>query len=272
MRLRVMMQVERETVLPLNCQHQLSSAVYALLERADPDYARFLHGQGYAPPEDGAEAKGMPRRFKGFTFGPLSARCSRVDTSRRDEPQLVVAPGPIEWQVASPLDQFLHTFASGLLQDGQLRIGAALLAVQSAETLPSPQWQSQEQGEETRRFRCLSPVVASATQSGNVPGQRQARYLRPDDPEWSERLTANLRGKCAALKVPLPDDAHIRVTWDAEYLKRRKGTKLITYKDIRIFGLLCPFEMSGNGAMMQMAYECGLGEKNAGGFGMIEVI
>lgn len=68
---------------------------------------------------------------------------------------LRILPGAVRWQIASPLDEFLRAFASGLLQGGELRVGAACFSVASVETLPAPEIS------EATRFRCLSPVVAS---------------------------------------------------------------------------------------------------------------
>jgi CRISPR-associated endoribonuclease Cas6 len=36
-------------------------------------------------------------------------------------------------------------------------------------------------------------------------------------------------------------------------------------------GAFAPFILSGSKELMRLAYDCGVGEKNAAGFGMIEV-
>jgi CRISPR-associated endoribonuclease Cas6 len=118
------------------------------------------------------------------------------------------------------------------------------------------------------RFKCLSPLVVAV----HDPQRRTPRYLRPDDPEFSERVRQNLLAKHAALHGQAPTDDRLSLTFDADYLKTHKGTKLTTYKGIHIVGAFCPFTLSGSIELMRVGYECGLGEKNAGGFGMIEVI
>lgn len=62
MRLKVSLQLERETAVPLNHQHFLTAVVYKFIEYSNADYAAFLHGQGYGFDEDD------PRRFKLFCF------------------------------------------------------------------------------------------------------------------------------------------------------------------------------------------------------------
>lgn len=271
MRMMVTLRVERETLISLNYQHALTGVVYALLEKADADYARFLHREGYVEPEDkalGGESTGITRRFKGFVFSSLFPERSDGRDARRGLLRLL--PGQMRWHIASPLDEFLRAFASGLLQSGELRIGEARFAVEGVETLPTPELCSN--AGEAMRFRCLSPVVASVSQ----PGSRAPKYLRPGDSEMSERLRQNLLGKHRALFGRAPTDDSLRIEWDTKYLQSRRndkhpGTKLIAYKDIRIVGVLCPFAMTGSMELMRLALEAGLGEKNAAGFGFVEV-
>jgi CRISPR-associated endoribonuclease Cas6 len=260
MRMLVTLCVERETIISLNYQHALTGVVYAMLEKADPEYARFLHHEGYAPHEDVA----LARRFKGFVFSGLFPQHSDSRDARRGLLRLL--PGQMRWQIASPLDAFLRAFASGLLQSSEMRIDEARFAVASVETLPAPELTS------TTGFRCLSPVVASVS----VPGRSAPKYLRPDDAEMSERLCQNLIGKHRALFGHAPQNVQLKIEWDARYLASRKndkhpGTKLIAYKDIKIVGVVCPFTMTGSTELMSTAYESGLGEKGSSGFGMVEV-
>jgi CRISPR/Cas system endoribonuclease Cas6 (RAMP superfamily) len=37
-------------------------------------------------------------------------------------------------------------------------------------------------------------------------------------------------------------------------------------------GAFCPFTVSGSPELMETGYQTGLGEKNAGGFGMVDVV
>lgn len=266
MRMLVTLCIERETVISLDYHHALTGAVYALLEKGDSDYARFLHHEGYALPEEPpSEARaGMSRRFKGFVFSSLFPQ--RSDSRDIGRGLLRVLPGEMRWHIASPLDPFLRAFASGLLQGGEMRLGEAIFPVAGVETLPSPELSH------TMRGRCLSPVVSSVAQ----PGRSACKYLRPGDPEMSERLRQNLLGKHRALFGKAPEDESLKVEWDSKYLESRRnskhpGTKLIAYKGIRIVGVVCPFTMSGSIELMRTALEAGLGEKNAAGFGMIEV-
>jgi CRISPR-associated endoribonuclease Cas6 len=278
MRLCVTLEVERNVVVPLNYQHQLSSAIYHFLETADADYAQFLHTEGYAPLQKdkggkisnekddryhpssfGSHPFQERRRFKLFTFSQLWAARSRVGQGR-----LHVLPGPVTWWVSSPLEKFLREFATGLLSAGMLRVGSTILPIAQVETLPTPDFR------ETMRFKCLSPIVAAVAE--NTSEKRWTRYLRPKDPAFSERVRANLLAKYSALHGTTPADDRLLLAFDTEYLAKHKGTKLITFKEIQIVGAFAPFILTGSIELIRIGYECGLGEKNAAGFGMVEVV
>jgi CRISPR-associated endoribonuclease Cas6 len=281
MRLQVTLELEREALLPMNHQHALSGLVYRLLEASDPEYSRFLHEEGYRLSEEKA------KRFKLFTFSSL-----RIDRSRRtiEGDQLRVRPGrPITWLISSPLEDFLTHSATGLLTAGStVCVGTVTLVIREVCALPTPTFT------ETMRFTCLTPIVASvplkeagvgiqdrnAGVGGRVSGvgsvsrkEGGTYYLRPSEGEaFSEAIRKNLLQKYRLLHGADPADDRIALTFDAAYLadpKHRGGTKKITVKGIEIIGALSPFALQGNSELMQVAWDCGLGEKNSTGFGMI---
>ncbi|MBV9470974.1 MAG: CRISPR-associated endoribonuclease Cas6, partial [Abitibacteriaceae bacterium] len=173
-------------------------------------------------------------------------------------------PGAVEWYVASPVEKFLQEFATGLLACHRLQVGQAALPIAQVETLPPPEFSA------TMHLKCLSPIVVGVGETSD--GQRKTRYLRPKDPGWSERIGQNLLGKYAALHGGAPPDTRLALHFDPEYLAIHKGTKLITYKDIQMVGAFAPLRLTGSPDLVRIGYECGLGEKNAGGCGMVEVV
>lgn len=253
MRIRVAVRLSRAVGLPINYQHLLTGVVYSFLEAADADYATFLHNDGYAQSGDPADRK----RFKLFVFSWLRGRAFRVRGG-----ELEVGPGIAEWFVSSPVSEFLQDFAAGLFGAGALRVGRVELPIEVVETLPEPQLRSGD------GFICLSPIVVSVPDARD--GKPGARYLRPGDPDFGEYARRNLINKHLALTGEAPPDTSLEIEFSADYLARRAGTKLITYKGIQIVGAFCPFRLSGSTDLMRVAYQCGLGEKNAGGFGMVE--
>ena len=248
MRLRVCLDNPAGTRLPINYQEWLTAAVYGLLADSDADYARRLHDDGYR--DDNG------RRFKLFTFSWLRGTRRTVDGDA-----LRFAPGPLEWLIASPVEDFLTNLATGLLAAGTLHVGPAALPITQIETLPAPFLS------ETTAFTCLSPIVAALP----LPDGR-TRYLRPSDGDaFSEAVRRNLLRKHRLLHDSPPADDRFALTFDPAYLARTGGgTKLITFKGIHLVGAFAPFTISGSVDLMRVGCETGFGEKNAAGFGMVE--
>ena len=249
MRLRIQLDNPHGATLPLNYQHHLTAAIYGLLATSDAEYAHFLHGAGYGP-------EGSTKRFKLFVFSWLRGR------HRVEGDALRFAPGPVAWQIASPVPDFLTHCATGLLAEAVLNVGSTSFPITQIETLPPPSFAG------TARFTCLSPIVAALP----LP-DGGTRYLTPSDgTAFSAAIRANLLRKHETLHGELPADDRFQLTFDPAYLERSHGgTKLITYKDIQIRAAFAPFCASGSAELLRVGYECGFGEKNAAGFGMAEV-
>lgn len=248
MRLRIQLDNPHGAMLPLNYQHHLTAAIYGLLAASDAEYAGFLHGTGYGP-------EGSPKRFKLFVFSWLRGR------HRVEGDALRFAPGPLVWQIASPVPDFLTHCATGLLAEAVLKVGSTTFPITQVQALPLPNFA------ETGQFTCLSPIVAALP----LPGGG-TRYLTPSDGgALSAAVRANLLRKYETLYGSLPTDDQFHLTFDPAYLTRSHGgTKLMTYKDIQVRAAFAPFCVSGSAELIRVGYEAGFGEKNAAGFGMVE--
>lgn len=256
MRLRITLELLRETALPINYQHALASLVYRMLEDSNPEYARFLHDDGYVLQE------GPNRRFKLFVYSGLI-----VPKSRRsiEGGRLIIAPGSVEWLLSSPVHDFLCHSTTGLLAAGAcMEIDRHPFYLRAVESLPDPDFAS------PMRFSCLTSLVASRPDPVGP-----AYYLRPSDGKaFSEAVRSNLLQKHRLIHGEPPQDDRLKLTFDEQYLSRAPhgGTKKTTIKNgIDVIGVLAPFTLEGSTELMRVGYECGLGEKNSMGFGMAEV-
>lgn len=254
MRLNIRLMLEREAWLPLNHNELLTGLIYRLLGLSDADYTRFLHDEGYAMPGEGA------KRFKLFTFSLL-----RVPKWRRcvEGDRLRIAPGPVDWLLSSPLDDFLTHSATGLFAVSQIvQVGTMPLTIAEIRALPDPAFTS------PMRFTCLTPLVASVPRDDG-----STEYLRPTDGDkFSAAICRNLQRKYELLYGG-PSEGEVALAFDEAYLARDRhaGTKLTTFKGIQIRGAFAPLTLTGPAELMEVAWNCGLGEKNSIGFGMVEV-
>ena len=69
MRIKILADVGDGLTLPINYNHLLTGVIYGFLAESDPEYASFLHNEGYL---------GAEKRFKLFTFSQLMAERRRI--------------------------------------------------------------------------------------------------------------------------------------------------------------------------------------------------
>ena len=250
MRIQILADVRDGITLPINYNYQLAGVIYRFLAESDPEYASFLHAEGYAAAE---------KRFKLFTFSQLMAERRHITGAT------IHFGSMLTWYVSSPVERFLSHFADALLTEGRLSIGQHQLRVRDVTVPRIPRLQSE------MYFRCLSPITMSTKRERD--GKQVMHYCLPDDPALSELIRQNLSRKHEALHGRAPHDDTLTFSFDDDYIGRRQGrvTRLIDYKGIKIRGVLCPFRVSGSVALIQTGYACGFGDKNSAGFGMVEV-
>lgn len=250
MRIQILADVGRGISFPLNYNHMLVGVIYRFLAESNPEYADFLHDEGYEVGE---------KRFKLFTFSQLMAEHRRIIG------ETIQFRSTLSWFVSSPVETFLSHFADTLLTQGMLTIGSRHLKVIDVTIPRAPRYQAD------MTFRCLSPIVMSSVREDN--GQRRTHYCLPDDPQLSDLICQNLLRKHQAIHARIPQDDTLSFRFDDRYIQRKQGrvTRLIDFKGIKIRGIMCPFRVSGSKALIQTGYECGFGDKNSAGFGMVEV-
>ena len=261
MRLRLTLQNERFARLPIDHYHLLRATLFHQLRLSDAEFARELHDTGFG---DGSDTG---RRYKLFTFSGL--RVPRPARPRLLGDRMELAPGPVHWFIASPKDDTLRHAVTGLLEaQGGVRIGDNMFTLTAMEALPDPVFT------EKMAFTCLTPVVAAVASETH----QTARYLRPSDgAELSEAVRRNAVRKYRALHGAEPARTDLSLSLSAEYLARASHgcTKKVTIPGsggvIDVIGTFAPLTLSGSPELMKIAYECGLGEKNGSGMGMIEV-
>lgn len=250
MRVQILADVGNGITLPINYNYILVGTIYRFLAESNPEYADFLHDEGYHAAE---------KRFKLFTFSQLMAE------QRRIVGEQIHFSSTLTWFVSSPVERFLSHFADTLLTEGRLSFGGHQLKIMDVTIPRVPRFQPD------MRFRCLSPIVMSTVRERD--GKQGMHYCLPDDPELSDLIRQNLLRKHKAIHGRTPQDDALTFRFDERYISRKQGrvTRLVDFKGIKIRGILCPFRVSGSRALIEVGYECGFGDKNSAGFGMVGV-
>ena len=249
MRLHILVDVHKELTLPADYNHLLTGLIYRFLTESDPEYADFLHDEGYQTAN---------KRFKLFTFSRLLAEHRNVADGQ------IRFGSTITWYVSSPVEKFLMHFADTLITEGRLQIGQHDLKIRDVSILRTPKFRPE------MRFRCLSPIVMSTVRE--YEGQLRTHYCLPGDPDLSELIRQNLIRKYEVIYGDVLDET-LSFRYDEEYIRRSRSrvTCLVDFKGIKVRGVLCPFYVSGSPALIRVGYECGFGDKNSIGFGMVTV-
>ena len=246
MRVKLSFHNNSNSKIPLNYNHFLTSAVYSFLSKADKKYSTELHNLN---------------SYKFFTFSWLQIPKKKVEGDI-----LKILSDKIFWYLSSPSKEFINIFANGLIKSGTLRIGDTLLELQQIEILPEVNLGSKA------RFICLSPIVVTTKKYFN--GRLEKYYYKPDDDqnEIVEKIKNNLVKKYISFYNTQPKGV-IQIKFDEDYLPKSKV--LIHYikgnLDIKIPAIMCPFEISGDEKLIKFGYDCGFGELNSAGFGMVNL-
>ncbi len=260
---------EKRATIPINYQYPLSAAIYKILSGGSAEYADWLHEHGYLSQD------GKPRKLFVFSKILIPGKNRKTNENKLS----IFNFSRCTLFISSPmLEDFIRHFVIGLFQSQKIEIKSRSLGarfmIESVETEIKPDFET------TQKCKCLSPIVVSGKHF--YDGRDQEYFLRPGDAELSQAIRKNLINKYQLIHQKPPTNDSLEFSLDPDYVKRRGGTdklsKLITIKEhqgdeatqIKAFESL--FFLSGSPELMQTAWECGIGQRNSLGFGMIDVI
>jgi CRISPR-associated endoribonuclease Cas6 len=276
MRLKLTLRQTAPVTLPMSTGYYISAAIYETLQAASPEYAHFLHQDGYHISHH--ELK----KFKLFSFSNL--QIPRFDIQRYNgQSYLHSTSSQVQLVISSPMETFLQHLVTGLFDNGLFRVATAVFEKDIIETLPDPTFT------DTMDFTMLSPLmlstveerqpVAADTHSENKASRLRTHFLRYDDPRFEHLLLQNLLRKYEAVHgKPYPDEASLHIEFNPAYIRRREGKieKLLVIKqgepeETRIKAIECPFRLTAPPELIKVGYDCGFGEKCSTGMGMVKI-
>lgn len=263
MRLLLKLTANNSSKISINYNYALSSAIYSLLQFGSPEFSEFLHKIGY---------KSSNKTYKLFTF------TLKFDSVQLSNNYLNLQSPKAFLYITSPLiDDFIKNFVIGTFQKQSVEIYSEFIKtkfnIEQAELIPPPLFV------ETMNFKMLSPLVLSTQLTNN--GEKERYYLRyNDDTQLTNRiLNQNLENKYQAINnIPYTGEG-VKLEWDHDFAiqsikkGKRLSKKVTITKDLEnpidVIGIFCPFTIIGDPQLISIGYECGFGEKNSMGFGMV---
>ena len=199
----------KNAILPLD-HHPFQALIYHSVAEAAPEYANALHQQGY-----GSEFSS--KRFRLFVF----SRCYLPDpqvrqASRVKDGHLVFPPGPVEWEVCSPMPDFIQAFVGGLAMKQSVTIrdsyAAQHLDIAEMAIIEPPRFI------ERMFFHTISPITVSTTDQ-NPDGSPGKHYVRAGDERFGPLVRINLIEKFRALAGCDPLDSSLHFEFDRDYIR-----------------------------------------------------
>lgn len=220
-------------------QYGLASMLYVRLATANITLANEIHSH---------------QGFKFYTFSNLVLE-DRIRA--KDGLNFTTA----HFFLSSPDPEFIRSFAEGLLLEPEFFLGKerkADFVVERVEVLP------QRRFTDSCTFRTLSPVYVKTMRKRD--GKLVVADLYPSEPKFYENLHSNLSGRYAEFHGHGIEKEHFEVL-DVTDVKPRRISVGNSFRRCSLMTL----SLEANPELLEFAYDAGLGEKNAMGFGCVEV-
>jgi len=237
MRLKISLSSTKANYLiPFNYNHILSAIIYRKI--ADLDLAAKLH---------------FSKDFKFFTFSQIY-----FSDWKRIKQGIISKDGKLSFYISSPNDNLIKSLVEGHLENTEVDFKGTKLLVEQIELLKKPEFK------EKMKMRTMSPVSASIKRE--IDGKLKIWDLGPGDERFYESVQKNLLNKYVSFYGDFDGSKWVRLRPDMKTAKRRR----IEIKGDFHRGYMMEFEMEADARLLEFAYDCGLGERNSMGFGMVE--
>lgn len=244
------LQIELSTIdkegligLPIHYNSIVQGLIYSMVRDEMPQ----LHDDGF---------KALGRTFRFFTFSRLFGKIEYLKGGQ------IAFRSPINFRVASPLEQFIAIMAKNLLNSEFLMLGNNRVYLKSLSVLPLPDFSSGKV-----KVKALSPITAYSTLF-TPDGKKKTYYYHPREEEFTDIIEANLMKKAVYFNEKLGE-----LPFSMHILKvNNRDAKIIYYKNFVVKGWLGLYQLEGDPRLLQLAYSAGLGSKNSQGFGMVNVV
>jgi len=241
LRIRVSLESERDISLPLSYSYPLQSAIFEVLAAIIPkvhDTGQTVNGRILRP----------------FTFSRLAGRKQKMK-----EGSITLTP-PIDLHFSSPLEDFVQAFANSLIKNRGIQLLGTTLELRSIEVEPKiPEASSIS-------ARTISPVTVYSTLM-TADGRKKTYFYNPAEKDFTIQIRENLNRKASALGNSIRAGEAFSFK-----LASRPVQRIVKYKDFTQIAWDFRFELQADPELISIAYDWGLGSKNAQGFGMIKTI
>jgi CRISPR-associated endoribonuclease Cas6 len=236
MRCKISLMVEGGGTLPFNYNHFLAGVLYRAFRTANLELAKSLHES---------------RDIKLYTFSEIKGG--------KPSSQGLHFNNKAWFYLSSPRSELMRAAVEGLLASGSVTLGPLSFHLDSMEILKPPVFNGSPMV-----FRTLSPICVTTMRE--VDGKLKQWDLYPNEQKFYHNLVENLVKKYIMLHAIPPKNKTLEIKVLSSHPVR------IRIKDTYHRASHMVFLAHGSKELIEIGYECGFGEKNSMGFGMVEVI
>ncbi|MDY0388028.1 MAG: CRISPR-associated endoribonuclease Cas6 [Methanolobus sp.] len=240
MRCKISIQKTSSTSIHFDYQYGLASMLYKRLANANITLANELHSH---------------QGFKFYTFSNLV-----IEDRIADKKGLNFTKA--HFFISSPDPEFIRSFTEGLLMEPEFFLGRdtkANFVIESVEILP------QQKFYDTCTFRTLSPLYVKTMRK---KGDKLAEFdLYPKDAKFYENLHTNLTSRYEEYYGHKAEHDFFDIL-DVNTFKPKRVSIGNSFRRCSLLTMT----LEASPELVKFAYDAGLGEKNAMGFGCLEVV
>lgn len=232
---------ERPLKIPYNYNYAINSMVYNKIP--DKDLAAKLH---------------QSDNYKFFTFSEL-----QIMKRKTFKDHIVSENGEMGLYISSPNTEFIKNLVEGFLTNPQVNFLKKVMWVEKITLLKKPRIKKR------MKFKTLSPIIARTLKEEN--GDLKQWDLNPADLKFYENLQKNLINKYVTFHGEYKGDEYVKITPKPESIKRKRIRVPKEGAETYHRAYHMRFEIEADPKLIEFAYDCGLGEKNSMGFGMLTI-
>jgi CRISPR-associated endoribonuclease Cas6 len=240
MRLKIHLKSDNSLFIPFNYNHIVTSMIYKKI--ADLELAKDLHSSN---------------SFKFFTFSQLN-----IPQRKRTKEGLISKNGVMNFQISSPNDYLIKNLVQGYLNDLEVNFKGQQLFVEKVELLKTPEIKDKI------NVKTLSPIIARTKKE--IDGKLKVWDLNPGDQLFFTNLKKNLIKKYEIFNNAEVKEDSVNISSEMSYVKRKRIA--IKKGEIENYhrAFMMDLTIEGDSNILKFGYDCGIGEKNSMGFGMIK--
>ena len=261
MKIKITAVSNKNMLIPFNYQYILQAAIYNLIKKSSDDYARFLHNTGFI---DGH------KHLKLFTFSKLIFPYFKKHNLGFSNVSKIIL------FFSTPIEKSYENLILGIFSNQKMTL--KFLDTNYDLQITSVESSKEIHFEETMQMKCLSPIAISTGKSIKYfHKQHFLDYMNPDEREiFTLNLQNNLISKYKLIhNKEFTGNHNFEFSFNPNYIIKKNGkiSKLISFKNnLKIKAMEAPFTITADPDLIKIGYDCGFGEKNSAGFGMVEPI